>query len=176
MHEALILYPLDPQWAPPRQFVQSLHDCGLIDRPDSADNSYEFGNAFTSLISFIGCSPTLYNSTGSKLFNIMLPAAANAAVFIAGNMAKPRCRQCRKIIDNWQHQGETVSCPHCHKESHINRLYWKRQAALTRCPIIITGIMDGIAVPSDKLLAILRETSRCEWDYFYYADTESWPC
>lgn len=178
MHEALIIHPVDVQWVPhnPEQIIKVLHDIGLIDRNNNKGNSYEFGDAFTRMITFLGCSPALYSSKGDQLFSITLLLTPEAPVFVAGNLAKPRCRQCRQVISDWQQCPDSpIQCPHCNTKTHITELYWKRQAGMLRYAIMIRGIMNGIAVPADSLLVQLRETSHCDWNYFYYSDSSTWP-
>lgn len=180
MHDALILYPRDLDWAPnsPALLVDAMHDCGLIDKNRATDNHYEFGDEFARLVNFLGCSPTLYGNDGSTgLFHIMLPSSYKAAELVAGDTAKPRCRQCKKPIAGWLQyiDNNNIVCPYCGKIEEISSLHWRRQGAVARTLIIIEGVMEGIAVPADALLATLQTLSHCDWDYFYYCDSRLWP-
>ena len=180
MYEALILYPGNPDWAPdsPAILVDTLHACHLIDKHQAIANRYEFGNEFARLINFLGCSPTLYADDGSTgLFHILLPPSFNSPQLVAGDYARPRCRQCKKPIAGWLQYVESnnLVCPHCGKIEDTGSMHWRRQGAVARTLIIIEGIMEGIAVPADILLAKLQSLSHSDWDYFYYCDSKPWP-
>lgn len=179
MYEALILYPRDPDWVPdsPETMVEVLHNCGLIDLNRITGERYEFGNEFARLINFLGCSPTLYDAdSGHGLFHILLPSSFNTPQLVAGDYARPRCRRCKKPIVGWLQYVESSSlvCPHCGKIEDIGSLHWRRQGAVTRTLIVIEGIMEGIAVPTNVLLVPLQSLSHSDWDYLYYCDSKPW--
>lgn len=180
MHDALILYPKNSDWAPksPASLVDTLHDIGLIDKNRADGRRYEFGDKFAHQIGFLGCSPTLYGEDDSTgLFHILLPDSYPAAELVAGDYAKPRCRECIKPIAGWLQyvDNNNIVCPHCGKIEDVSSLHWRRQGAVARTLIIVEGVMEGIAVPTDTLLATLQSVSECDWDYFYYCDSHLWP-
>ncbi|MBE9516127.1 MAG: hypothetical protein IME93_04035 [Proteobacteria bacterium] len=180
MYQALILHPKDPLWAPdtPTLLADSMHECGLIEREPGPNFRYEFGDEFTRLVTFLGCSPTLHEAnSGNSLFHILLPIAFGKPQLIAGDAANPRCGHCKKAISGWsQHyENNKITCPHCSSVSDANSLHWRRQGSITRTAIIIEGVMEGIAVPADTLLSRLQSVSHRNWDYFYYTNSKSWP-
>ncbi|MDH5632326.1 MAG: hypothetical protein OEZ10_04945 [Gammaproteobacteria bacterium] len=177
MHEAMIINPKDSHWAPDNAdaLIQLLLRIGLIEHP--ADTRYEYGQQFSRLISFLGCSPTLYRTDDNgTMFPVYLPHATEQPVLLAGDAARPHCRSCNRPVQQWQThvQNNQLVCPHCGQQSNTQELRWRRSGCFARAFIIIDGIMDGIAVPSDVLFAELRTLGGGDWDYGYYRGNQPW--
>ena len=58
-------------------------------------------------------------------------------------------------------------CCRCGTEQGLSRLDWRRAACVGRSALIIDGIHESEAVPSEALLRALAEWSGVEWDYCY---------
>lgn len=177
MHEAMIISPKDSGWAPEDadSLVRLLLNIGLVDRLSGFQ--YEYGQHFSRLVSFLGCSPTLYRTDNNgAMFPVCVPPAFEQPVLLAGDAARPRCRSCKKPVLQWQQHvhNNRFDCPLCGQAAAIHELHWRRHGCFARVMIVIDGIMEGIAVPSDQLLAELRNLGGGDWDYTYYRGHQAW--
>jgi hypothetical protein len=177
----LLLYPLDPGYAPDAQdtLADVLRETGLIgEKIESKPEHYRTGNNFLQLITFLGCSPTvdLSGKKGGHACHIRLPEPTAHSRFLFGsNVKPPRCPACRV----YQHQGielgrawernhaQSSLCSSCGAETTVPLLDWRKAAAFGRTVIEVTGVYESEAVPGEELLAALEKASGVAWSYCY---------
>jgi uncharacterized protein (UPF0248 family) len=158
--------------------LAAIRQAGLIG--SKTDNqladSFQPGDNFTGQISFLGCSPTIKNADGSQQSTVQVILHKSGARFLGGeNITSPSCPGCKykynnwqALLQQWQTDNETViTCPECKTKKLIPRLNWHYRAAFSDCEIIINHISEGVALPADSLLKILKRHTNCHWKYFY---------
>ena len=162
--------------------LPALRDIGFIGETMDfqGESHYRPGEEFLQLVTFLGCSPVVSlgepGKTGEEFCHIGLHAPTREPVLIAGANAKaPRCPFCRQPDGEWQRRispGEPVrnawTCPHCGQQSPAHKLNWRQSAGIGRTFIVVWGIFEGEAVPSEQLLSTLENTGAGPWTYFYY--------
>lgn len=184
MANLLMLRPAQPELIPPDSAAlrQRLAALGLTGAPliFEGREHYRPGENFLRLVTFLGCSPVVSlgepGLTGDEFCHIDVDGPHDTIQFVSGNNAKlPRCPGCGYRIEEWpsliaQWRDDNAyiwRCPLCSKEYPPPRLRWRQCAGFGRYFIRVWGIFEGEAVPSDELLATLREVSGFDWGYFY---------
>lgn len=181
----LILHPRDMFASyEPEILHQALVDLAFLADTFTFDGKphYRPGEDFLELMTFLGCSPVISlgepGLTGEDFCHISTLPEHPEPIFVHGNNIKPpRCPHCRETRQDWQtliqeweqdKQGYRHHCPSCGQECAINELKWRQSAGFLRSGIVVWGIYEGEAVPSDRLLACLQQHTQTPWTYFYY--------
>lgn len=184
MANLLVLHPAQPDQIPPdgERLQQRMAAIGFSAEPITVAGAqhYRPGENFLQLITFLGCSPVVSlgepGLTGDEFCHIAYDGPYDAIQFVSGgNVKQPRCPGCGYRIEGWQtivEQWRDVPdliwrCPLCGEEYPLPQLRWRQCAGFGRYFIRIWGVFEGEAVPSDELLAALREVSGFDWGYFY---------
>lgn len=133
------------------------------------------GPKFMSLVTFLGCSPTVSNATTGETqtaneYYIEVAGSSKSAVAICGTTQQPpRCPRCKQVVSNWSDSSETgeidLVCAKCGFSSQWGGWDWRHQAGFGRQWINIWGVYEGEAVPGEKLLNSLQEISGFSWNY-----------
>lgn len=165
MTHALILHPVDPDFAPDfqEQLLPTLTNSGLIGSALSASGQsscYETGPMFLDLITYLGCSPTLHQDT-----YICVPECAAQAYWRMTSHGQVRCRHCKQLLT--REALEHGHCQHCTQALLPNGIIWRREGVYARCQIEIINIDPHIAVPGQGLLDSLQEATGQTWQYAY---------
>jgi len=177
----LVLYPLDSSLKPDLQGLQqALLETGLIGERHDWQGQQHFlpGEHFLERVTFLGCSPFINlappenDAQGSEYCHIQLANVKEQAEFLGGgNVRVPRCPHCKQALDNWQAglaEPESFSCGYCGENVPLSSVNWRRSAAFACCSVHIWGIHDGEAVPSERLMTVLKEATGSDWGYFYW--------
>jgi hypothetical protein len=180
MTEQLVLYPEDIQenLETIGRLPDLVHGAGLTgtETLDKSLASLETGTAFTRLVSFLGCSPTIKNSGDGARTSIQFVYHKSGARFLGGkNTTLPSCSRCKTrfpdwpgLVQQWQKDNDKmIICPECKIEKKIPELNWHYRAGFSNYEIIINEISEGTALPASSLLEILKQHTQCKWHYFY---------
>jgi len=182
-HEWMVLYATDPYFRIDSRdaLIAYLADRQLI-AGALADNTdaprYAPGTRFMELLVFTGCSPSIGSAEDDSIYNqydIELPLPAMQPRLVAGSSSRPpECPECRAIaaiplIETRIIPGQVLywECPQCNARVPLEKINWKRRACVTSSTIVINGIHEGEAVPSDELLTDLQSYSGVAWSYCY---------
>lgn len=180
----LIFSPQDPTQAVDEpQLLQQLSQLELITLPAYRENHYLPGDDFTSLITFLGCSPNISlqpddsNTNDSHCFISLINTTVDPQCLGYTRQCHPKCPQCRKRIadwktSDWQQPGALCQCDKCGCETAYTGLNWKHECCFGRSGFSIANIYPHEAVPTDQLLEMLRQLTGIAWDYAY-ANNES---
>ena len=177
----LVLFPqiAESPKIDPKILKDGLERIGLIgSAAELKANCYLPGGQFMSLVTFLGCSPTVTMAGGSESINdpntyyIELPDASDEIRLIAGTRVRaPICPQCgvektykREIPGS---ALDVIDCDQCMYKGEAYRWNWRRQAGFGRTWINIWGVHEGEAVPGEKLLDELEKLSGFVWNYAY---------
>ncbi|MFU8838940.1 MAG: hypothetical protein ACNA75_11630 [Thiohalomonadaceae bacterium] len=180
----LILHPRDMNTAiNEASILDTLRDLGLIDQSFDYQGKthYQPGDAFLERMVFLGCSPVIAlgepGLTGEDFCHVsLIPSAAEPRFWHGKNIKAPRCPHCRRpqtdwqtLITQWQTRQHDYRhrCVECDKETTIDELKWRQSAGFLRSGIIVWGIYEGEAVPSEGLMDALQACSGEKWTYFY---------
>ncbi len=175
----LLFSPEDPaQSVDMTQLLQLLTQFELISQPRYRENHYLPGDGFTSLITFLGCSPniSLQPDDSDTLESHCFISAVNLTdeVQCLGHTRQchPKCPHCRKRIadwktTNWQQPGALCHCDKCGKETDYAHLNWKHECCFGRSGFSIANIYPHEAVPTDQLLEMLQQQTGIAWGYAY---------
>lgn len=173
MSRALIIHPQDPDWVPATHsaFVALLDAMGLLALPARKGGEYAMGPQFATLISFIGCSPTLFQPSADgepvPLFDLQVAAAADTPVLLCGMDAPlPRCPTCRQSAASVD-TATPWTCAHCGSTHSAQDWRWSSRNGLARFHIRVCGIVEGTALPGDALLAGLQQQTGITWRHCY---------
>ncbi len=133
------------------------------------------GPAFMSLITFVGCSPTVSMATAGETqaaneYFIEVADSSKSVVAICGAPRQaPRCPRCKQVAPDWSDSPETgeaeLVCAKCGFSLQWGGWDWRHQAGFGRQWINIWGVHEGEAMPGEKLLNSLKEISGFAWNY-----------
>lgn len=133
------------------------------------------GPNFTSLVTFLGCSPTVSKATANDTqsaneYFIEIADSIDSIVAICGvSRQAPHCPQCKQAAPDWNVSPETgeveLFCATCGFGSLRSGWNWRHRAGFGRQWINIWGVHEGEAVPGEKLLNSLQEISGFAWNY-----------
>jgi hypothetical protein len=180
----LIFTPQDStQQVDETQLLQLLTRLELITLPAYRENHYLPGDGFTSLITFLGCSPNISlqpdgsHMDDSHCFITLVDTTDDAQCLGYTRQCHPKCPHCRKRIadwktTDWQKAGALCRCDKCGIETAYSQLNWKHECCFGRCGFSIANIYPHEAVPTDQLLEQLQQLTAIAWDYAY-ANNES---
>ena len=168
----LILHPDLARLPPTVDLVASCGKIGLIGPPLAEGiRRYQAGPEYLHLVTYLGCSPHIrlggdldHHSAAWIQLDNPLPAPR---LIHGANTRAPRCRACGGRLEDWRaaRPGD-VACADC--RTPWEGLDWRRGAAFVHQAVALHGIFEGEAVPSERLMAGLRETTGVDWDYFYW--------
>lgn len=180
----LILHPRDMNAAINEiAILDTLRDQRLIAENFiyQGNTHYRPGDNFLELMVFLGCSPVVAlgepGLTGEDFCHVsLLPVTPDADFWHGNNIKAPRCPHCRKPQSDWQtlitqwkntQHGYRHRCTECEQESAVDELKWRQSAGFLRGGIVVWGIYEGEAVPSEGLMDALQTCSGERWTYFY---------
>ncbi|MFV1998314.1 MAG: hypothetical protein ACC641_09925 [Acidiferrobacterales bacterium] len=133
------------------------------------------GPKFMSLITFLGCSPTVSKTTendtqSANEYFIDVTDRSDLIVAVCGTPRQaPRCPQCKQVAPDWNKSPEAgdvdLVCAICGFGSPCSGWDWGHRAGFGRQWINIWGVHEGEAVPGEKLLNSLQEISGFAWNY-----------
>lgn len=186
MSDKLVLHPRQADAIiKPGDLQSMLAKAGLLGAAANyrGEAIYLPGEHFLSLLTFMGCAPTVNFSPPEdggfdpNFCYIGLPPPAARAQFIGNRQIAraPRCRACRKPIQNWgglldqwqEAENSVFACPHCAAEQRLENLDWRQRAGFARVWVDIFGIFEAGAVPTPGLLDTLQALGIGPWNYFY---------
>lgn len=146
---------------------------GGISQQDSA--LYLPGLEFMTLISFLGCSPSVSMAEADdhqapNPYFIEITDCGESIVAICGALrTAPRCPKCKHVVTDWNDALATTNtelfCAQCGFHSPLSGWDWRHQAGFGRQWINIWGVHEGEAVPSEKLMDSLRKLNGGVWNY-----------
>ncbi len=172
----LVFYPQQPQQpVDNEQLVRFLVDIEFCASEADANGHYLPGNRFLSLLTFLGCSPSinLTPTEGESHCYITLIDHHSQPVCLGHtSTAKPKCPHCKKRIGNWQKENwlqpdQPWICDKCHTESLFSELNWKHECGYARGGFEVAHIYPHEAVPTEQLLNALQEHTGFAWTYCY---------
>jgi hypothetical protein len=175
----LILAPSDPLAPAPagESLVAALRAIGLAGAElDPARQTFQAGERFLELISFLGCSPHVDfepPAPGSEAFcHIALIGPSEAPVLLHGvNTAPPRCPGCGARVTDWRERlsgaHEGLCCEHCGRSLTAAQLKWRRSGGFARLAVEVRNVFPNEAVPVPELMQCLARETGGEWTYFY---------
>lgn len=185
MTSRLIFTPQDSaQCIDETQLLQTLTQLTLIRLPAYRENHYLPGDGFTSLISFLGCSPNISllpddsAANDNHCFISLINATDEIKCLGYTRQCHPKCPHCRKRIANWktadwQQSGVLCHCDKCGSETAYADLNWKHECSFGRSGFSIANIYPHEAVPTDQLLQQLQQQTTVVWDYAYANDDDN---
>jgi hypothetical protein len=175
----LLLYP-STSIKQSDKVINSLKAVKLIDKPWKQETDWLAGDNFLKLIAFMGCSPYIEfepPASGEENFCfVRLLGPFDERQFIYGkNVRPPQCPHCFGKTDkskNFPQQTknnpeQNWTCPSCDKDNHLADLNWRKQAGAASLFIVINSIFPSEAIPGNELLNALKNSTDCEWKYFY---------
>ena len=147
----------------------------------NGQSHYKPGNQFLQLITFLGCSPVVSlgepGATGKEFCHIHIGETSEGpTAYYGSNTKPPRCPSCgyrekewHTTLDAWNAAKSNYlwQCPKCDKRYPLPVLKWRQSAGFCRFTIMIWGIFEGEAVPTEQLLEQLENESGFTWNYFY---------
>ncbi len=161
--------------------ISALQQGGLIaDRWQG--ERYLIGDAFLSLVTFMGCAPAIelqplaQHPDSTDFCHIEFMPLHAQPVFMAGSdHLISRCPHCRQRHANWASipASLTHACDKCGVASHLAEYDWKHEAGCGRFFIALHGIYPHEAIPTPGLLQLLQQHTGTEWNYFYMQDTKT---
>jgi hypothetical protein len=175
---SLLLHADDACLVPDDQsaLVHLLTDLGLTGDTWEDEREYGFwpGQQFLSLVMFLGCSPLVgfdphQAGEGQPVCRLLMHSYSDVKFLSTTPCPAGRCPHCRtglKVAQDAPHDG-VYTCPGCGRSAVVSDLDWRQGAGFGRFFIEIRGIYPHEAVPTDKLLDTLRDSSGTNWRYFY---------
>jgi len=153
---------------------------------DSVATEYCVGDTFLSSITFMGCSPyiefeppvTLQESDSADFCFIRISKTKQRNVMYHAEQLEslktvPRCKQCRKVISNWQEQAERLNknwqlhCPQCDSDINPDELDWRKASGLGNVFMEVMNVYLQEAIPTEAFMKQLEAVTSTKWSYFY---------
>ena len=172
-------------YSPPleQEFIAELQKEGFIGETFNAhqQNGYLIGDHFLKLITFLGCSPHIEVSPPAQLSDwhkfcyVEIQSFDTPQYFKGVNTPKCSCPHCRARVsqvlselESWAPGQQALVCPKCQENSPVENLNWRHGAGFGRFFLIVNSIYPNEAVPADRLMNLLADSTRQPWDYFYF--------
>lgn len=186
--QKLVLHPAQPGFGAidRTQMLQGLQAIGLLGGTFSFRGSEAFlaGTELARLISFLGCAPHFLTDAADQdkagFYHLEVIGPVAEMRFIASRLTRPPgCPDCRRRIPDWQElidqwrgnpSDSAWTCPDCGAISRPHELNWRQNAGFGRLFVEVHGVFPGEAVPSDQLMAQLRDLSGTPWRHFYFQE------
>jgi len=173
----IIIYPKNVSNKPESISLikQTINNIELAGKEFSANKFYT-GDAFLSLLSFLGCAPNIHLSPedGDNYCYIEISNITDKAKILGHTQSViPRCPDCKHKLKNWQSisnytlANTNINCPECNALLKMSDLKWRQEGGYGQFYISISNIHPHEAVPSEKLLQTLEQTTGFAWHYFY---------
>jgi hypothetical protein len=172
----LIFFPVNnKQFFKAEALLNTLIENAFINATSHGENHYLCGDNFLSLITFLGCSPNI-NLTPiegeTHCFISIIEPSDQLKLLGFTQSINPKCPGCTKRIANWktadwQLAGKICQCDKCELQTPYAELNWKHECGFSRGGFEVNHIYPHEAVPTDQLLALLKQFSGFEWDYCY---------
>lgn len=176
----LVFHPQQPQQAIDYpQLLRCLKEIEYIETESEHDGNFLPGNQFLSLLTFLGCSPSinLTPTEGEKHCSIRMIDEKERAVCLGHTQtAKPKCPDCKKRIgtwkdEYWQQPDQQILCDKCQAENTFSTLNWKHECGYARGGFEVVNIYPHEAVPTEQFLDALHQYTGFAWSYCYaYGD------
>ena len=139
---------------------------------------YQTGDKFLSLLSFMGCSPTieLEPQEDKPYCYIEIENAPAKTVFISGkNLRKTTCPECKQRINHigelintaLDNKTDLINCPHCHHPIPYHNINWRKTGFIAKDWVVVGNIYESEAVPGDNLLNCLEKVTGTSWKFAY---------
>jgi hypothetical protein len=186
MVRKLVLHAADPlhTLVNPAVLIEALAGIGLTGAALPAPNAaFEAGEAFLSLITFLGCSPQVEFQPADEMQRVAghychvryALALAEPVFRAAPGRLQPRCRHCRTpvadwsgLVQGWPHQAPPhADCAQCGQPLRAAELNWRQAAGFGCWFVEIWNIHPHEAVPSEQLIAVLEREADTLVRYFY---------
>lgn len=168
----LYLYPSTHKLVLSKSIKPLLSHLQLIGEPipSQTDNRYATGDRFLSLLTFMGCSPTIeLEPQDDKPHCYIEIEQRDSPCFISGANIKPaKCPHCKANITTLKN---ALNCPHCHKKIAPETLNWRKTAFYAANWITIGNIYELEAIPNDHLFTALEEKTGAKWKAAYIRHT-----
>ena len=163
----------------------------FAEAPESSQIPYEFcvGDTFLSSVTFMGCSPyieleppkTLKPNDKADFCFIRVSKSKNENIsYHAEQLTElktaPRCKQCRKVISNWNDHIQNIdsasnnlklTCSNCDSVLTLKDLDWRKASGVGNIFVEVLNVYLQEGVPTDPFLEQLKDISSSEWQYFY---------
>jgi len=173
----LVFHPRQLDHAPADipALLQALTGIGLISSQQQDDHHLP-GDEFLGLLSFLGCSPhiLLHPNEGASYCYLGIDPVSDSPRCLGYTVSVvPRCPVCKQrisdwqTIPDWQQASSQYTCQQCASSTPVSQLNWRQECGYGRFSFHIAQIHPHEAVPSDKLLDSLQQSSGFNWDYFY---------
>jgi hypothetical protein len=165
---SLYLYALQAPALAAEALLEKLEQIKFI-APGDSSRIYSPGANLMDYITFLGCSPALQRGEIESV--IRLHRASSAFAMGGESVQTLRYPGCKHPIENVSeiicHFDQRWHCPQCDNTGEFSSINWRKSAAISRLFIEITRVFPKEAVPSDKLLSFLQQTSATDWSWFY---------
>ena len=168
----LYLYPDHPKYITNiDNLVSILYKVELIEKQIETTR-YRTGNQFTSLLTFMGCSPNIeLEPQKNKPYCYIEIETRNRPFLITGKNTKAvRCLNCKEKVTTTFKNDELsndFSCPNCGNLMDFAKLNWRKSAFFASNWITIGNIYELEAIPSDQLLNTLKNETGVNWKPAY---------
>ena len=163
----LFLYPENPvQQIDTQQITEDLIKQKFIGA-SLGDRRFATGERFTSLLTFMGCSPHIeLEPQENQPYCYIEIHTTDKPVFNHGtNLKKLTCPHCKQKIQ--VSIDKQLVCPKCKNELIPEQLNWRKSAFIASTWITIGNIYELEAVPSDILLNRLQKNTGERWKTAY---------
>ena len=158
----LFLYPENPDMTlKSHQLIELLAKQAFIGKKLS-DKRFSTGENFTSLLTFMGCSPNIeLEPQENAPYCYIEIEKSDFPLFISGqNLKKAKCPHCKEPLS-------LPECPACNTVINPQTLNWRKTAFIASCWIAVGNIYELEAIPSDQLLNNLEKESGVRWKPAY---------
>ncbi len=170
MHYSLYLYEhlLSSNKNTTKPIDQYLVELELADI--SSSNILKPGPKLFDFFTFLGCSPTLFN-TEQKEQSVKIHQFNKPTGLGGKSIETIRFPRCKHIIKNpnsiISDYPSKWSCQECNNSGNPDDISWRKSAGFSKTFIEIRNIFPKEAIPNDKLLETLASFTASEWGWFY---------
>lgn len=181
----LVFYPraLDYQTKDTEQLISRLQTDGFIGNffESQGQTGYLIGEDFLKLVTFLGCAPHIevtppeHKKDWGNFCYIEIKLFQHPRYFKGLNKPKCSCPHCKSRIvqalpdmEQWTVGAQQLVCPKCQQSTLTEQLNWRHGAGFGQFFIVVNSVYPNEAVPTDKLMGLLKSANNETWDYFYF--------
>ncbi|MBC8211515.1 MAG: hypothetical protein H8E21_10650 [Gammaproteobacteria bacterium] len=152
------------------ELIDTLAELDFLQRSESSQQ-LSGGPQLMDFITFLGCSPALESA---EIRSVILLHQFDQINALGGEAIDAiRYPGCKHLLRN---SADLISdypaltlwiCPECGQQGAVEDINWRKSAGFSTLFIEISPIFPKEAIPSDRLLSVLNETTQSSWHWFY---------
>lgn len=146
-------------------------------RSHSGTESFTPGDQLMTYINYLGCSPSLLAgemdvTVKTHVFDSLTALGGDTIETIRYPGCKHAIQDRAELLRNFIKRPDWL-CPTCGNSGQFEQINWRKSVGISMLFIEITSIFPKEAIPTEKLLSMLKNFNQSEWLWFYSSSSEN---